>query len=124
MYYNTMDLDSSLTVPIINFPDNNLSTENMSKQERPTQIEDSKKSVNSIKKKKSKPSRCHHDGCNKKLSLVDISMGKCKCNRIFCPIHRDNIVHNCSYDWHKDCKSRLASQLMADKCVAQKTEKI
>lgn len=85
-------------------------------------IEPHTKSI--VQKKRSKTTRCNHSDCRKKLSLVDISMGQCKCSKIFCQNHRHNTTHKCSYDWHTNTKYALVKQLMRDKCVSAKAEKI
>ena len=77
-----------------------------------------------IHKKRTKTKRCNHGECRKKLSIVDISIGHCKCSKIFCQTHRDASVHQCSYDWHTNTKSKLVKQLIRDKCVKAKTEQI
>jgi hypothetical protein len=77
-----------------------------------------------IHKKRIKTNRCNHGECRKKLSIVDISIGHCKCSKIFCQTHRDASVHQCSYDWHTNTKSELVNQLIRDKCVKAKTERI
>lgn len=74
--------------------------------------------------KKKKKNRCCHEGCNKKLSLVDKTMGECKCNNLYCQIHRDSSKHTCTYDWHSNKKAELAVQLNSDKCVASKLTSI
>ena len=77
-----------------------------------------------VHKKRAKTNRCNHVECRKKLSIVDISIGQCKCSKIFCQTHRDASVHQCSYDWHTNTKSELVNQLIRDKCVKAKTEQI
>ena len=77
-----------------------------------------------VYKKRTKTTRCNHGECRKKLSIVDISMGHCKCSKVFCQTHRDNSDHQCSYDWHTNAKSELVKQLLRDKCVNSKTEQI
>jgi len=74
------------------------------------------------KEKKKKPSkkRCNHPECRKKLSLVDTTMGECKCEKFFCSVHRDPETHQCSYDWHNTKKNELAKILNSNKCVASK----
>ena len=73
-----------------------------------------------IKKTKKSNKRCNHNGCNRKLSLVDKSMGACKCNSMFCDRHREPNSHNCTFDWHGVKKAELAEQLNSNKCVASK----
>lgn len=56
-------------------------------------------------------SHCAH--CNKKLSFVDSTMGKCKCGKNYCKKHRDVSTHTCSFDFHKDFKEKLEKNLQA-----------
>ena len=74
-------------------------------------------------KKKSKK-RCNHPDCNKKLSLVDKTIGLCRCNMMFCELHRAPNKHCCTFDWHTCKKNELASELNKNKCVAIKLEAI
>jgi hypothetical protein len=69
---------------------------------------------------KKKKIRCCHKECNKKLSVVDKTMGECKCNNLYCQIHRDTSKHDCSYDWHTNKKEELTIQLNSNRCVATK----
>ena len=71
-------------------------------------------------KKKSGKKICNHPECKKKLSLVDTTMGGCKCEQFFCSLHRDPESHQCSYDWHNTKKNELAKILNSNKCVASK----
>lgn len=58
-----------------------------------------------------KPSkRCMLDGCRKKLKLVDLSKGNCKCQKMFCSKHYGD--HSCSYDYRKEGQDRLKSTLV------------
>lgn len=45
-------------------------------------------------KTKKKVPRCNHPECRTKLKLSDMP---CKCNLIFCAIHRPFYKHNCCY---------------------------
>ena len=38
--------------------------------------------------------------CKKKLKLAQATIGKCKCNDVFCNIHIHN--HQCPYDFKKE----------------------
>lgn len=42
---------------------------------------------------------CNHEQCKKKLKLVDITMGVCRCNQIFCNMHRLPENHDCSFNF-------------------------
>lgn len=70
--------------------------------------------------KKKKKNRCCHNDCNKKLSIVDKTMGECKCNNLYCQVHRDSSKHACTFDWHNTKKAELAAQLHSNKCVGSK----
>jgi hypothetical protein len=60
--------------------------------------------------------RCNFEGCKKKLNLVQQTVGLCKCNKMFCPIHRLN--HNCTYDYKGEIdEDKLIEK---NKCVADK----
>ena len=48
-----------------------------------------------VKEKKKKKKRCAFDGCKRKLKLTDM---KCRCDSIFCAIHRYPEAHQCSWD--------------------------
>ena len=51
-----------------------------------------------VKKKKNKTKkkvpRCSHPDCKIKLKLTDMP---CKCNLIFCSLHKPFYKHNCNY---------------------------
>jgi hypothetical protein len=77
---------------------------------------------NKLKKKSKK--RCNHPDCNKKLSLVDKTVGLCRCKMIFCELHREPNKHCCTFDWHTCKRNELASELNNNKCVAVKLQAI
>ena len=60
--------------------------------------------------------RC--DFCQKKLQLAQTISGKCKCDKIFCLMHRLSETHQCTYD-HKS-EMLNAEKLLQNKCVALK----
>tara|TARA_B100001093_G_scaffold317163_1_gene302561 strand:+ start:1344 stop:1571 length:228 start_codon:yes stop_codon:yes gene_type:complete len=60
--------------------------------------------MDSTKKTKSKSKRCSFEGCNKKLTILDVP---CKCKLIFCKNHKFFTNHNCSYDYKNDYKKLL-----------------
>lgn len=49
--------------------------------------------------------------CQKKLSLVDETIGLCKCKEVFCKKHKLPEDHTCSYDHKGIQKENLKSQL-------------
>lgn len=74
------------------------------------------------KRKQKNPNKCDCDGCNKKLSMLDKSVNKCKCERIFCPAHRYSDLHNCEYDWKSHDRSILKQNNI--KVVTEKLNRI
>lgn len=50
-----------------------------------------------MNKKKIHPNRCYM--CNVKLNIVDISVGKCKCDLMFCNKHKFPKMHQCTFDY-------------------------
>lgn len=40
---------------------------------------------------------CFH--CKKKLTIIEIELGKCKCNNIYCKKHKQCENHICDYDY-------------------------
>ena len=77
----------------------------------------SKPIINNDESKKQKyKSGCAH--CGKKLKLVETSIGKCRCEHIFCSKHRFPESHECSYDWKEMSRKKLEKQhqrVVADK---------
>lgn len=64
-----------------------------------------------------KRKRCNLDGCQKKLSLVELSIS-CKCEKIFCMKHYGPDEHSCGYDFRSRSDSILKKgliQVKADK---------
>jgi hypothetical protein len=37
--------------------------------------------------------------CHKKLSLVECTTNKCKCDEIFCKKHKEPIQHQCTFNF-------------------------
>lgn len=66
--------------------------------------------------------RCSFGECNKKLSITDKLIGKCKCDNIFCNSHRIPEEHVCSFDWYTHGKQKLTDELTKCKCVSKKIE--
>lgn len=56
-------------------------------------------------KKKKKRNRCmYYDiynkcKCKKKLSIVQMSTNRCKCNKVFCDMHKPPEHHFCEFDY-------------------------
>mmetsp|Transcript_64164 Transcript_64164/g.74578 ORF Transcript_64164/g.74578 Transcript_64164/m.74578 type:complete len:168 (-) Transcript_64164:2-505(-) len=57
--------------------------------------------------------------CSKKVGLLGF---KCKCESMFCRTHRQPEMHECSFDFAKAGKERLAKENVA--VIAAKIEKI
>ena len=64
--------------------------------------------------------RCEFEGCSKKL---DLTAFPCKCCKTFCPTHRSDVVHNCTYDYKSEHKSTL-TKFMSSPVIAAKVELI
>lgn len=47
--------------------------------------------------------------CRKKLTLVDETMGLCKCKEVFCKKHKLPEDHQCTYD-HKGIQQETLKQ--------------
>lgn len=47
--------------------------------------------------------------CNKKLSFYTI---KCRCNKMYCNLHRYPEDHNCTYDYKSESKKKLEKELL------------
>jgi len=74
--------------------------------------------VESVTPKKKKPkSRCHV--CNKKLGLLGFS---CRCEGLFCSLHRHAAGHDCSFDYKSFDRKVLEKANPA--CRAEKVNKI
>ena len=48
--------------------------------------------------------------CKKKIRLHMVAVYTCKCGKKFCSTHYTN--HNCTYDYKKDERERLAKNLV------------
>ncbi len=51
--------------------------------------------------------RC--SSCNKKIGILYFD---CKCNKIFCELHRFPFEHECTYNWKKKNNDELNSALI------------
>jgi predicted nucleic acid binding AN1-type Zn finger protein len=40
---------------------------------------------------------CAHVKCNKKITTVEQTIGKCRCNQVYCMAHRLPELHDCSF---------------------------
>jgi len=68
--------------------------------------------------KQKKKKRCFFKGCKKKITLLDFS---CKCEHIFCRVHRMPENHDCSFDHKQEALNNLSKKLVkvvADKIVS------
>jgi len=62
--------------------------------------------------------RCYYKNCNKRLKLTDY---KCKCNNIYCSIHRIPETHDCDFDYKNSINKEKIIENM--RCVSSKIEK-
>lgn len=60
--------------------------------------------------------------CNKKLTLVEIYMNKCKCNHIFCKKHKESDIHSCNFSYFIENSNVLQRTL--EPIISQKVIKI
>jgi hypothetical protein len=67
----------------------------------------------SKKARKIKKNKCF--SCQKKLSLVDQTIGKCKCGDVFCRTHALPSKHICSFDHLKENQGILAERMVTIK---------
>ncbi|KAL6127833.1 hypothetical protein ACLB2K_071194 [Fragaria x ananassa] len=63
---------------------------------------------------------CQNESCKKKLTLVQVMSGKCRCEGVFCTKHRFPEEHSCSVNFKETGKEVLAQQNPV--CVADKLE--
>ena len=75
------------------------------------------------KKKKKKTPRCAYEGCRKKLSAISLSL-TCRCNKVFCPLHRLPESHKCTFDYKNDNNLKQCVKVEELKCVADKIIRI
>ena len=59
---------------------------------------------------------CSHKDCKKKLKPVDSIMGLCRCEKVFCKLHRLPESHLCQFVFSID-KEKF---IKANRCVAAK----
>ena len=59
---------------------------------------------------------CAYPECKKKVNQVEMLMGKCRCENVYCSKHRMPETHKCEfiYKYEKD------EFIKANKCVAAK----
>ena len=69
--------------------------------------------------KKPKKNRCAFESCKKKIKMTDT---QCRCEQIFCPLHRLPESHNCTFDYKNLGKNILKKTL--EKVVNDKINKI
>ena len=61
---------------------------------------------------------CNFDGCNKKLKITDMS---CKCEKIFCKIHKFPEDHKCSFNYKSEDMKRKTIESL--ECKSYKIQK-
>lgn len=60
--------------------------------------------------------KCHQ--CKKKITLVETTIGTCKCKFVFCTLHRLPEDHECIYNHHEETK------IIPKSCIAKKVSAI
>ncbi len=80
---------------------------------------DANMSTPSVQSETKKPSKrkCPVSGCGNKLQLTDMA---CKCNAIYCIMHRLPETHECKYDHAAADWSRLVTRLMDEQVTHAK----
>lgn len=61
---------------------------------------------------------CNFDGCNKKLKLTDMY---CKCEKIFCKIHKFPEDHKCDFNYNSEEIKRKTIESL--ECKSTKIQK-
>lgn len=61
---------------------------------------------------------CDHKHCNKKITLIETTMGMCRCKQTFCMKHRMPEMHDCSFNFTIDKEAFIKSNL----CIRTKVE--
>ena len=61
---------------------------------------------------------CNFEHCNRKIKLTDFP---CKCDKIFCKIHRLPETHNCVYNYKENDVEKTVENM---KCISEKINKI
>jgi len=52
--------------------------------------------------------RCAKDGCKRKLPLTAFA---CRCNLLYCDVHRPPEEHACKFDYFNDNKAKMEKNL-------------
>ena len=63
---------------------------------------------------------CAHKDCKVKIKMIEVTLGTCRCQKVFCVKHRLPERHNCPVIIKLDKDEFLD----ANKCVAQKIDAI
>lgn len=89
----------------------------MAQQSAPIQSMPQQSAPNKNASKKGVPKqRCAFQGCAKKVNQVEMMMGKCRCENVYCSKHRMPESHCCVFIYKID-KDEF---IKANKCVAAK----
>lgn len=89
----------------------------MSQQSATIQSMQEQRVVNHIALRKGVPKqRCAFQGCAKKVNQVEMLMGKCRCENVYCSLHRMPESHCCAFIYKIDKDEFIKS----NKCVAAK----
>ena len=87
--------------------DKDLLTENKISNEN---IKDDIKTKSKKRKRKHSKKKCNVKDCNKKLSIAELQIGLCKCNKVYCSKHRIYSNHECDYDYKKENEDKLREE--------------
>lgn len=49
--------------------------------------------------------------CNKSLSILESTVNKCKCEKVFCKKHKDPTRHHCDHDFFYENSNVLKNKL-------------
>jgi len=85
-------------------------------------LEKKRKILNQLDSNQPIVKRCQLPDCKKKLGLIDLSIGSCKCKKNFCIKHYSPDEHTCDFDYRKESKELLEKKLV--QVTAEKIKKI
>lgn len=85
-------------------------------------LEEEKKSEISLSEKMTKKNskgKCGYGKCKRKIKSYDV---KCKCRIIFCAEHRNDLKHECMFDYITENKKNLSATIK--QVIGSKVDKI
>ena len=47
--------------------------------------------------------------CNKKVNITTLS---CRCGGLYCPLHRSDVAHKCTYDYKSEFQKSLSTSMI------------